>query len=210
MQTRLIFGYFQVELQLPIMVRDYEFGWDFDHSIVRVCIQGKPDLGGSQYASLLRSIALEYGPLLLEVDEIEQSVDSVARVLQTEVIDMGLQHVSDAEAASLQILQTGRAISFYDVSYAFVAENMLVESALKNLDAVEWWGSYWSGRRPYSHLATAYRLELDRAEPAFLQSIGDSSPVFFLAPNHGHLELMALPEQSERLVEILKRELGAK
>jgi hypothetical protein len=201
-----IIGNFHIEIERPLKLRVYERDWEFDRSIVRYSLQGQAGLGKQQFAQLLRMIQEEYGPLLMEADEVYESTDYVKALIKKEFFAMDPTTEVDPRKRSSALLEDG-VINYYNTSYSCIIETNCIEYMLTHLDVMEWWGSYWNAKYPYSLLGEAIANGQDRVEPVMLASIEDCSPVFFFAPNHHHLELMARDSQARLLLDIL-REIG--
>ena len=203
MSSRLSTTHFAIDVERPFEPRYYEREWAFDPSIVRYCIEGHPERDIGQFAPILRAIAESYGTLLLEGDEVFESPATVRRVLGKTLCALDPIPETDYRQRGTEILCTGAAIDFYSMGYAFVADAHLLKTAIMDLDALEWFGSYWGHEKPHSFLAKALASGSDRVEPLLLASLEDCSPVFFLSPNHAHLEVMARDEQADPLLKIL-------
>lgn len=204
----MILGGFALETERPLRPRQYEEEWDFDRGIVRCCLQGTGEEGRHQFVRLLRAIQKAYGPLLMEADEAYGSADYVKGLFKKELFLMDPTVEKDPRERSSALLSHG-AINYYNISYACVVDSDCIERVVTRLDVMEWWGSCWHATRPYSFLAEAIAGGRDRVEPVMLASIEECSPLFFLAPSHNHLEIMARESQANHLLDLII-EIGQK
>jgi len=199
---------FIIDVERPFEPRDYEREWAFDRSIVRICIKGQTARDTGQFAPMLQAIAESFGTLLLEGDEVFDPPARVQKVLGKTLCALDPATETDYRQRAKEILRAGAAIDFNSMGYAFLADAHLLKTAISGLDTREWFGSYWGHERPHSFLAEAFATGNERVEPLLLASLADCSPVFFLSPNHRHLEVMARDDQAERLLRILTDTCG--
>lgn len=192
-----------IEIETPFQCRDYEAEWTFDRAITRILITGVERVGAGQFADLLKQMQNEFGNFLLEADELWGNIAFVQEALQTDVYSDASLNSQNWKPETQRMLADG-IISYEGITCSFQVREHPLSALLDRASVREWWGSFWQDQAPFSLLAAnVHAHTLDRIEPAMLQSMGSCSPIFFLSPNHAHLELMANPQDTEKLLELL-------
>lgn len=202
MRSRLSPGW-QVDVEAPFQCRDYEAAWPFDRSITRFLIAGVAGGGAGQFANLLELLRAPFGNLLLEAAEMWGDIAYLQRTLDLKHYSESHLNEANWRSESQRMLADG-IISLNGSTCSFVAKESGLTELLDKANVLEWYGSYWQDKAPYSiAIANIFEYKLGRTEPAMLKSMGICAPVFFLSPNHEHLELMVTQQDTEKVLEIL-------
>lgn len=202
MHSRLNPGWL-VDMEAPFQCRDYEAAWSFDRSITRFLITGVPGGGAGQFATLLALLRDTFGTLLLEADELWGDMAYLQRTLNLKRYSEALLNESNWRSESQRMLADG-IISHEGCTCSFLIKDAELTELLDKANVLEWYGSSWRNASPYSlTAANTFEYKLGRTEPAMLKSMGPCSPVFFLSPNHEHLELMVEQQDTGKVLEIL-------
>ncbi len=188
-------------MEVPLSRRAHERFWKIP-DINRICVSADC----SSELPVLMQIALEImpcnGSLVMEAEEMWSSK---RQVVQTTGLD--ICEISDFDTDTIESLtrDAKRRIALHcgGGCYVFFPDRELFERLPVSLSAKEWYGYAppASSFVPYSLREEAMRFT-GYFDQFVLENVGDADLVFFLSPNHLHLEIMTI--DTPRIARVLR------